>query len=593
MNKKLLLALIIFGFIAVQYFLSLEDDDDSDEPGWREQLLDFLKMLGIMMGTDLVVRGLVTLIKKQIAKRAEKAAAKKAAAEAAKHAGEHAGENAGEHAGENAGEHAGENAGEHAGESAGEHAGENAGEHAGESAGEHAGESAGEHAGEHAGGSAAEHAGVSAAEHAAALALVNNSQAALLRLSERELAAKGLAKVGDKVVMKIAEKAAIKASGVLAKIAGGPVEWIVFAISQTLFLSLGLDSGMFDECPAGSWSFTHLPSEALMVIQAVPILGDLWSLIAELVCFKIGDCPPGMENSGGMCYTPCREGYKNDGATFCYKQYGDYWENKKFPAAPTVTSLTQTILTNTGKPPGECPNGKHLQAGVCHQDPPPGYIDVAGVAWKQAVRVGDGRPASKLGCYDFQVREGWDNSRDDGTSCWEDAHLTGGGCHAAHWYDPTSYYCDPVVSKGCGCIKKTLKERSGCNSNEDQINILGEFPRCYPKCPAGMYHDPAAPYNCIVGGPDGIPLGFDMPKCRADQTEDSPGLCYDKVESPFVKTTLGMKSDVCPDGTTPFGVGCTRQSYNRGAGKAAAFTVKMKKRNNYWGIPAKDLPTGF
>jgi hypothetical protein len=66
-------------------------------------------------------------------------------------------------------------------------------------------------------------------------------------------------------------------------------------------------------------------------------------------------------------------------------------------------------------------------------------------------------------------------------------------------------------------------------------------------------------------------------RCPAGTTEDSLGLCYREPPPGFVKTTLGMMSDVCPTGTTDFGVGCSRNSYTRGGNIALKFELRHLK----------------
>ena len=77
--------------------------------------------------------------------------------------------------------------------------------------------------------------------------------------------------------------------------------------------------------------------------------------------------------------------------------------------------------------------------------------------------------------------------RDDGTSCWNDAHIYGKGCCCTIFSkrccgNCPSYYHDD----GCQCrktdvgIKVTLSERHYCRSDEDLYGA-----RCYPKCKEG------------------------------------------------------------------------------------------------------------
>jgi hypothetical protein len=360
---------------------------------------------------------------------------------------------------------------------------------------------------------------------------------------------------------------------------------------------------MFDECPDDEWSFTHLPSEVLMVLQAIPFFGDAWQLIGELVCFKVGKCPPGKQLSGAVCYDPCKDGYKDDGATMCYKQYGDAWENRVFPSAPTITSITKDVKSILGHVPDSCPPGQEFQAGLCRTPCKNGYDPVLDRCWGHIDKMGNGvgyLPGQK-GCNEFAQAEGWDNSRDDGTSCWEDLHTTGGGCHGggchtncdSHWNsgdggfchthcDPI--YCDPIITRGCGCIKKTAFDRYTCPPGQTLHGSL-----CYLDCPAGQEHPPGMPNQCRTIGDISYERGIgDLPVCGAGATEKD-GLCY-YLTPGYVIQSAGLESDPCPPGSFDFGVGCTRESYNRGVGHIA-FDMHMKKRDNYYGH--KDAGDGF
>ena len=101
---------------------------------------------------------------------------------------------------------------------------------------------------------------------------------------------------------------------------------------------------------------------------------------------------------------------------------------------------------------------------------------------------------------------------------------------------------------------------------------------CYKRCPAGMEHTPGMPYLCKTAGDLSYPRGAGKPmKCPPGLSEDSLGLCYRDPPPGFVKTTLGMMSDVCPPGSTDFGVGCTRNSYTRNGNIALKFELRHLK----------------
>jgi hypothetical protein len=463
------------------------------------------------------------------------------------------------------------------------------------------------------------------AEQAALDAAAKAAEAEALNLAAREAA-----KIGEQAAARAASLSA-KIGGMMDSLLSGPAGWIMFAITTSLYLVLGLDPSMFEGCKEGYFDPASLPAWAQGLIGALPVLGDLFTLLGGLLCIREG-CPEGHENRAGLCHPPCPEGYKSDGASICYKQYGDYWENKGFPAAPTITSVTKTILTNTGVPATGCPEGKHYDAG-CWDDPPPGYTAVSFVAWADSVDIGAGRIPDLKGCDSFAAAEGWVRSRDDGTSCWEDW-----ACNTycdGNWNWNDGGYCHTNCN-GCGCIKKALWERQYCADGGDLIDGL-----CYSKCPttetckdvevdditctttmvdtdigfgmivpmaqtscipnggkrierqcttSTMKHIPGMPYLCQTDGPLSIPLGTALPICPAGTSEDSLGLCYNDPPAGFVKSTLGMMEDVCPEGTTDFLVGCTRESKFDVGG--FPLDVYIKGRESYYGIK-EGLPEGF
>jgi hypothetical protein len=462
------------------------------------------------------------------------------------------------------------------------------------------------------------------AEQAALDAAAKAAEAEALNLAAREAA-----KIGEQAAARAASLSA-KIGGMMDSLLSGPAGWIMFAITTSLYLVLGLDASMFEGCKTGYFDPSTLPAWAQGLLGAAPILGDLFTLLSGIICIREG-CPEGHENRSGLCHPPCPENYKSDGASICYKQYPG-WEDKGFPAEPTLTSVTKTILTNTGVPPTSCPQGKHYDAG-CWQDPPKGYTAVSFVAWKDTIDVGIGRIPDKKSCDQFKNEEGWLRSRDDGTSCWED-----GACNTwadGNWNSSDGGFvhtrCD-----GCACIKKNLFQRQYCADGGDLVDAL-----CYSKCPIiedckdvevdditctttmvdtdmgfGMIIPMAQtscipnggkrierqcnniqttrvagmPYLCEAPGPLSIPLGTDLPICGAGQTEDSLGLCYNAAPEGFVKTTLGMMETPCPAGSFDFGVGCTRESIFDVGG--FPLDVYIKGRESYYGIK-EGLPEGF
>ena len=168
--------------------------------------------------------------------------------------------------------------------------------------------------------------------------------------------------------------------------------------------------------------------------------------------------------------------------------------------------------------------------------------------WLDTYGNGVGTIPEKRGCDAGQ--------RDDGTSCWEDLKTTGGNCwggdcswdgccsRAPGWLGGgcigcarcNPVQCAPIVTTGCGCIRKALWDRQYCP--DGKVNIAG---LCYNRCRPG-YH--------FVGGnlcePDGGPgikkTLFDRQYCDGDKPKLVDALCYPETKPGFgcTATTCSM-----------------------------------------------------
>lgn len=410
----------------------------------------------------------------------------------------------------------------------------------------------------------------------------------------------------------------------------GPAGWAILAITLTLSTVLGLDPSMFAECKTGYADPSLMPAWLQGMIGAVPLLGDLFSLIGPLLCIREG-CPEGQENRAGLCHPPCPDGFKSDGASLCYKQYGDYWENKGFPAQPTLLSVTKTVLTNTGVPYSKCESGEELDAGgLCYDKAKPGYTGVGPVVWATLYDTPPSFPdledcpagwstewltcREPLGWNDNCVW--WDYGALGGywTGCATGGAVTGrmdhgGTCPAGKenkdglCYDVCpvihSYECHDEEQDEQVCDFVTTYQSTG-------IPFMPDIPLLELKCqftgnkiikevcvdsPLYTSRVPGMPYVCRTVGDISYTRGVgDIPSCADGQTEDSLGLCYNQPPAGFVKTTLGMMADICPPGSFDFGVGCTRESiFDAGN---LALDIYVKTRESYYGI-TEGLPPGF
>jgi hypothetical protein len=112
-----------------------------------------------------------------------------------------------------------------------------------------------------------------------------------------------------------------------------------------------------------------------------------------------------------------------------------------------------------------------------------------------------------------------------------------------------------------------------CAAGKEQVDGL-----CYDKCPAGMQRQPGMPYLCSASfTKDSKVLAPHPSKCPPDMV-DIAGLCYTKsIPSGYVRKLLGTLDQVCPAGSTDFGVGCTRESNWRDVA-GIPLDVKFKDR---------------
>ena len=109
-----------------------------------------------------------------------------------------------------------------------------------------------------------------------------------------------------------------------------------------------------------------------------------------------------------------------------------------------------------------------------------------------------------------------------------------------------------------------------CNADEDKIGAM-----CYPKCREGYHHD------TFLGAEVGVTCtrsytknSFVIPPQRATcgSKKDLGGFCYKsdaEIPPGYRRILLGTLDQVCPAGSTDIGVGCQRETYNRGIGKPA------------------------
>ena len=370
------------------------------------------------------------------------------------------------------------------------------------------------------------------------------------RLEAEKLKADNLAKAVAKA--KNLEKAAKLSK--LAKLAKATPWGILFtALTMSLSATLDLSAESFDPCAEGEFDFNSLPMWAKMIIEQVPFVGDIYAMFGDLLCAsdKCGDNEEGGSGIGvGFCYKPCNPSFRSDGATICWKDYPTFENNGQLH---TITSVTKRITLNTGKPLSTCDPSQEKSGLICYPKCKTGMNGVGPVCWANLQDVGIGTPV--------QLEDCPANWHAEGLICREPISCAQGLDFFKH---------------GCsgGRLRGRLDGGGTCPSDREKIDGL-----CYKRCPAGMSHVPGMPYLCRANGvpvSEGRGAGTPM-KCASGEKEIA-GLCYNNCPSGSVMQSLGLCSQTCPSGTNDFGVGCTRESYNRGAGRPK-ITIKIKKRN--------------
>ena len=416
-------------------------------------------------------------------------------------------------------------------------------------------------------------------------------------------AATKAATTATKAVGPAAKSAAKSAKGaqLMSKLKGTPADLIVMVIAQVLSAVLDLDPDSFRDCEPGEFDLGRTPDYIQAIVGAVPFLGDLFDLLGNKMCLKAG-CPKDTEDSGGLCYPPCKPGFKSDGAIMCYKQYPEFESNGMLG---TITSITKKILMDTGRIPSECGDGEEKVGALCYEKVD-GFTNVAGTVWQNCpaghtdtgVRceknwdVGAGRLPRLSDC-----PAGWNNDGltcrapvtmsscsagdvDDGLLCR--VPIRGGNCNT--WWDGccsrgafgecwgcVKTHCEPIT--GGNVYHKTLyggqvevRTMQGPAGDEDRVDGLD-----YSKCPDGYSRIPGMPYLCTASFTKQSrvlpPRTLKCPKKTDGQREtDIAGLCYSDIPKGYSRKVLGTLDQDCPPGSQDFGVGCTREAYNRGAG---------------------------
>lgn len=333
-------------------------------------------------------------------------------------------------------------------------------------------------------------------------------------------------KLATKMAVMVAKINAQNATGI------GVVLSALTAIAISLTMGLAIAGVTFEKDSPDDWDWDNLPEGARVALEALPLFGDIISIISPFIAFKTG-CQAGTQNENGLCYEPPKEGWSCE-AFLCTPNSSTYGFN---PLSETKLHMTKRIELDTGTIPDTAPAGMTKDGAFAYWKPDWASNILAGVAWEgcrdgftdTGIRCEDvygggvGTIPLRKGCGDFGDIT---NCRDDGTSLWSDWK-----CNT--WSDPI--VCDPVYWDGC-CSRGLFGECWGCARGGG--------------CRGGEVHT-----NCSGSGSI-VKALWDLQYC-GDGKEMLSGLCYDK----------------CRDGYTRDGLLCTR-SYTKRSEVLAPHTLE-------------------
>lgn len=173
-------------------------------------------------------------------------------------------------------------------------------------------------------------------------------------------------------------------------------------------------------------------------------------------------CPVGTEQSGALCYPPCREGYYGDGPLCVQRCPAGYTDDIAFCRKDAQVVAKQSYTRGPGSPL-VCGANQQGQGGLCYPRCAGGYYGVGPVCW-QACRAG---------------------YADHGATCFRNIF---------------DFYFKATYGRGAG------GPVSACPAGLERSGAL-----CYPRCAAG-YSGVAA--SCFQSCPAG--LRDDGAVCRKD-----------------------------------------------------------------------------
>jgi len=186
----------------------------------------------------------------------------------------------------------------------------------------------------------------------------------------------------------------------------------------------------------------------------------------------------------------------------------------------------------------KCSEGEDIKGVECWKKPPTGWGWTTPGGLLIGKKCPKGSNDSGITCwYDRGVGKiplkrpcnYWGNNgwRDDGTSCWNDAHIYGKGCCCTAFTPHCCRNCKRGYwDDGCTCrktgvgIKKTLGQRWYCHPDEELVDGL-----CYKK-PKPGYKCTATNCSFSKNVKPGKRVGIATEHCYSDKPKLEAGLCY-------------------------------------------------------------------
>jgi hypothetical protein len=147
---------------------------------------------------------------------------------------------------------------------------------------------------------------------------------------------------------------------------GQNVAELIFGTTVTRGLIQVFDPKQYEPCKKGEFDFAKLSIVERSILYTIPFV----VLYGDKLCFiKNTKCMKGLEMEDSLCYSKCKDGYKSDRSTMCYKQYPEFENNNQ---KHTLTSITKNTYSNS-QPLNSCASNKEKSGALCYNKCRDGY----------------------------------------------------------------------------------------------------------------------------------------------------------------------------------------------------------------------------